>query len=439
MQWYEILNKIKEAKGKEKQIILEENKDNKELKKVLRFLYSPRIVTGISKKKWEKQKLNEQPSISCEGLTDHDQWLLVSNLMDYLLKNNTGKDTDVIHAKKTWHIFDDNELASEMIKGIIIKDLPIGISAGTINKVFPKLIPQFKLQKGQLWKGEITEKVIATLKLDGNSATIFNLEDETYMLSRSGATMLGFDHILDYYKKYLPKGYVYFGELILKNFDHLNHGPLFQLSNGITNSKNKEDEKENLQHVVFDMVPFEAFERGIYSMTYEDRYAKIERCVEYEYNHHANSFNDVEYVPLYVVTDEVDEIEKIASEVVSDGLEGLMLCNVDSIWKAGSQKWLQKVKEFNTADVLVKGINEHVRGNKVGSLIIDWKGNEVGVPGISDELRDKWWNKPDEIVGKIVEIKYFRETEDKNGKLSVRFPSFIRIREDKTFEEISYE
>lgn len=51
--------------------------------------------------------------------------------------------------------------------------------------------------------------------------------------------------------------------------------------------------------------------------------------------------------------------------------------------------------------------------------------------------RRKFWDNPDSIIGKIVQIKYKNETQNKNGGISVQFPIFEFIREDKTEE--SYE
>ena len=46
-------------------------------------------------------------------------------------------------------------------------------------------------------------------------------------------------------------------------------------------------------------------------------------------------------------------------------------------------------------------------------------------------MRDYYWNNPNEIIGKIVQIKFKDETKNKQGGLSVNFPSFQCIRHDK--------
>ena len=118
--------------------------------------------------------------------------------MENLKKYNTGKDFDILTIQNYLDSINVDK-TREMAIGIITKDLPLGISASTINKVYPGLIEEFKLMKGKKYEGElITEPFTVSLKLDGSSATCFNLEDETYFLSRSGLIIEGLDHIIDF-------------------------------------------------------------------------------------------------------------------------------------------------------------------------------------------------------------------------------------------------
>ena len=40
-------------------------------------------------------------------------------------------------------------------------------------------------------------------------------------------------------------------------------------------------------------------------------------------------------------------------------------------------------------------------------------------------------------MGKIIKVKYFEETQNQQGTLSLRFPVFLELRNDK--DEVSYE
>lgn len=432
MEWYDILLEVKNETGSKKKTVLEKYKNNETLKDVLVFLYSPRITTGISIKKLTKHKNNKD----LENL-DIDKINNIKELMEYLKNNNTGKDKDVLSCIAYLNSIED-KLEHETTWFLIQKDLPIGISAATINKVFPFLVDDFKLMKGKAYKGEeINSEFTLTLKLDGNSATVFNLEDETYILSRSGAKILGLEYIENYYRSNIPLGYVYCGELLLKNYDKLDHGPLFQKTNGIVNSK-KED-KSGLQHVVFDMVPYSEYKSKKFSENFTERRNNLVNSINKEYLYNDKYFLDVEYVTEYYVGNDFEKINHYASIVDDQNLEGLMLNINNAKYKFGPSNNLLKIKEFYTMDLLVVSLKEHIRGNMVGAIEVDYKGYSVFVSGIKDEDRKSWWKNPSEIIGKIVEIKYFRETQDKHGNLSLRFPSVVRIRDDKTFDDISYE
>ena len=49
--------------------------------------------------------------------------------------------------------------------------------------------------------------------------------------------------------------------------------------------------------------------------------------------------------------------------------------------------------------------------------------------GISDEMRKMIWTNPDAYIGRVATIQYFEQTNDANGKLSIRFPVFKELRE----------
>ena len=47
-------------------------------------------------------------------------------------------------------------------------------------------------------------------------------------------------------------------------------------------------------------------------------------------------------------------------------------------------------------------------------------------------MRNYYWNNPNEIIGKIVTVKYKEETQNKDGSYSLQFPVFQAVRFDKS-------
>jgi DNA ligase-1 len=60
----------------------------------------------------------------------------------------------------------------------------------------------------------------------------------------------------------------------------------------------------------------------------------------------------------------------------------------------------------------------------MSNIIIEHKGNRVSVgSGWSLSQRVHYYNNPNDIIGKIVTVKYFQESVNKSGEYSLRFPT----------------
>ena len=115
------------------------------------------------------------------------------------------------------------------------------------------------------------------------------------------------------------------------------------------------------------------------------------------------------------------------------------MLNKDTKWKNKRNNGILKVKSFKHADILCTGVVEGDGKYKgtLGLIECDYKGYKLGVgSGFTDEQREYYWNHPQKIIGKIVQIKYKCETKNKQGGISVQFPIFEIIRDDKS--EASY-
>lgn len=118
---------------------------------------------------------------------------------------------------------------------------------------------------------------------------------------------------------------------------------------------------------------------------------------------------------------------------VRDGnWEGFML-RKDVAYEKGCTSNLLKVKLMQDAEYVVIGTKTgKVTYNEDGqkefdactALIIEHKGNTVQVgSGLSKAQRLRWFDHPEEIVGKTITVQYFEETMDKKTEqYSLRFP-----------------
>ena len=111
-----------------------------------------------------------------------------------------------------------------------------------------------------------------------------------------------------------------------------------------------------------------------------------------------------------------------------------------SAYEFNRSKNMLKVKQMYPVDLRVIDVLEGSGANKgkAGALLVNYKGYPLKVgSGLTKELREKFWQDKDSIIGKIVTIKYFEETTNKkDDSKSLRFPIFLEVRYDK--DEESY-
>ena len=96
--------------------------------------------------------------------------------------------------------------------------------------------------------------------------------------------------------------------------------------------------------------------------------------------------------------------------------------------------YLKTLDNWLKIDLKVVGFQEGTNkyAGTLGALVCEYKYSTVDVgSGFSDALRDEIWANKDAWLGKIITVKYFEETYNSaTGLPSLRFPVFIRVRED---------
>ena len=388
---------------------------------VLEFLLNTDKKTGISTSKLEKEFADKDIQVSDKTLED---------LINYLLVNNTGKDKDIITAQCFIYTV-KNFTLKRFVKELITKKYKCGVTAKIVGEVLPDLIRvEHQIMLANKFKGELKEKAYMTLKLDGVRCTAL-IDDEIKFLTRQGKEIKGLKQITQGLEFLNLKGYMVDGELIRINHDGLSSKDNFKETSGLVNSKS--DNKEGLEFVVFDIVSLEDYKKQENNETYEVRLQRLNELII------PNNF--VRKVPCYGVTESPEEVYEKLNEVTAEDEEGLMLNLVSGVYRFGKRSSeLLKVKAMDTCDIECIAIEEGEGkyAGTLGKIVCNYKGYELRVgSGFTDEQRAYYWRNPWIIVGSIVEIQYFEETTNDKGEVSLRFPVFKQIRNDKNEE--SYE
>lgn len=405
----------------DKKSIISKNRDNLLFKRCLRFLTDPIITTGISYRKVDKNLSNYYGYVAELGAFE--------KVMDYLEEHNKGTDSDIASVQKFISL--QPEEYRDFYRKMVTKKFRLGCDKKIINSVIPGLIPSWDVQQAfplsEKNSPKANEWFSLSQKLNGNNCGY----SRGFLVSRQGRIFLWLSHIIEDIQK-LPFENMFFnGELIRKNTDNLPDDENFQIGTGIINSDEFID-KSCIKFVIYEMFPEEEFIEGESKLTYKQRYEKYLKPLDNEIR--KLGLENIEVVKVVYSGSDATKINEYLQKADSDGWEGLML-NKDTTWKNKRNNGILKVKSFKHADVLCTGIAEGDGKYKgtMGLIKCDYKGFELGVgSGFTDEQRKHFWNHPEEIVGKIVQIKYKCETKNKQGGLSVQFPIFQIVRNDKT-------
>lgn len=431
-----VLTRIKETPGKnDKESILNEFKDNENIRRGLSFLLDTYIVTGLSSKKIKKQ-VKVSPNVELNSLEE---------AIDYLLDHNTGTDQDIANIQA---FIGRNHGYVTFLQEYLTKTYKCGITVKTANKAIPDLnIPEFNCQLAYpytKYTDRVKEDFSLTVKLDGHR-TIVQVGElgDTKFFTRKGQPISGLNDIAEDIKDFannsgilgnvkFNKGFILDGEAIV-NDSNIPKKEQFKETSKIIR---KDGIKKGLSLHVFDIVPTEEFFKG----ESKDKY--VERRKDMETYFGKEEYKHLELLPLLYFGSDVAKITDIATEQIANDEEGLMI-NLNDTYKTKRHPGILKVKEFFTDDLLVTGVFEGTGKYEgtLGGVYVDYKGNEVKVgSGFNDAERDKFFNNTKLIVGKVIEVQNFGQTTNsKNDGLSLRFPIYKSLRSDKNYEDVSYE
>lgn len=403
--------------------------EDDELMFFFRFLLDPAIVTGLSDAKINK-KVTAKPDLDFEHYSCGCLYLMGKG-------HNTGSDASIATIQNYLH---KNPEYEEFLKRLFTKNLPIGVEAATINKVYgEEIIPVWEVQQGYpIDKVKLKNGIWFSLsqKMNGNRGTLYRGD----LISRQAQKFEGLDHIkndlLSLYDGDATRrdSWVFDGELIYKNPEGMSDGSAFRYGTGLLNSDSKD--KTDIKFVIFDVIPVAEFDRSKCTVPYRTRREWL-NCLRAEITR--KHLENIEIVPMVYEGKDQNVIPKWLDYAVEHDWEGLML-NTDVPYRRARHNGCLKIKRFYTVDLRITAIEEGQNrlAGTMGALVVDYKGNELRVgSGFDDATRAAVWANPDNYIGKIVECKYKEVSCDKKTSAeSLQFPTFVRFRDDKN--EVSY-
>lgn len=347
-------------------------------------------------------------------------------LLDYIKKNNTGRDIDIAVCQNYISGFENIEM-QDFIKSIITKSLRLGIDSKSVNKVFgDEFIPTWEVQQAysiDKYQLKPNEWFSLSEKLNGNRGSFLDGK----MTSRQGLEFAGLEHIVDdIYALGLDNCFVD-GEIRRKNVDKLSDNENFTIGTGILNSGSSD--KMQLEFIIFDVISKEEFQNGDGDICYSERLIGLKKLKE---QIDELGMENLRVVDFYYDGTDQSMIDKYLNIAVEQDKEGLML-NRDTPYRCKRHNGILKVKRFYTMDLPIVAYEEgtgRLQGT-LGALVVDFKGNTVNVgSGFDDRTRAELWQCRDELIGRIVEVKYKDTSKDKKtGKESLQFPIFVCLRE----------
>ncbi len=396
---------------------LRENSDNEILKKVIGLALNPFITFYIRKiPKYTPAKPNQADSLES----------VLGSLELFYTRQVTGN-AAIDHLTKLLSSLTEDD--AKVVVKIIQKDLKCGVSRATANAVWDNLIPEYPVMLCSGSDDKLISKlefpVMVNEKYDGTRFNCIVKNGSVEFRSRNGKL---FDLLGNLEKEFLEyasgEDVVFDGELLYNDGGLANR----QTGNGIIGKSIKGTislkEAENVNAVIWDIIPYKDFVSGESSVPYKDRFSKLANM---------NIVGKIQLTDNHIVSD-IDSAMKIFDEYILEGKEGIIIKDLNKGWSNKRVKHQIKAKSELICELRVIG-TEYGSGkysNLLGNLICQSEDGIINVSvgsGFSDSQREEY--KGDVLIDSIVSVKYNMRISNKNGDESLFLPIFDCVRDDK--------
>ena len=400
--------------------------DCQTIKDLLRMTYDPYITYGVKK---VPDAETGDADISSSELNALLKKLSRRELTGYaardeILKLKTGK-------RDNW-----------IIDRIIGRDLKVNISAKSINKAVPDLIPVFNIALCERLESEEQIPVgynFAQVKIDGTrNIAIVDTENEIVEhYSRAGIRIKQFDNMAKLNAGLLElAGDIGISKVVFDG--EISGGSWSKTINAKASVNENIEAKENLIYYIFDYIPFDVWCTGKESAdtpTLIERSNRLLKLIlQNMYVHEYITF------PYSIHTDKKPELIDFYHECLEMGFEGIVVKKADSHYNFKKSKdWLKlkPVLDFDgKIEKVIEGTGKY--SGMLGAIVVSGHTEngqhfctKIG-SGFDEKQRKEYWKEKDKIIGRTVEFECQELTEpNENNIFSARFPIFKCFRLDK--------
>ena len=219
-----------------------------------------------------------------------------------------------------------------------------------------------------------------------------------------------------------------------------NYSENFKKAISLTSRIERSPECERLYYVIFDLIHSDFFRVEEEYEAFANTYEKLKVKLEAEPIEGRCDLLKTKLPNVYIAKQSNDLFEFTNHPQYKDW-EGLMLRDAGAPYQYKRTDKLLKIKQWQDIECKVVGVKAGIGKHlgRLGALIVDYKGYVVAVgSGFNDQEREILWRELKEggrlydslVNGELyIKVKYFEESRDADGNISLRFPTYLCFRD----------
>jgi hypothetical protein len=410
---------------------LEKHVNNETLREVVRLALCP--FTQFYQRKI--------PKYTCDGTNANIESILPA-LYDLSAREVTGN-AAIEYLRMLLSSLNEDD--AKVLERIIDKSLDCGVQVSTANAVWSGLIREYPVMLCSQFEQKLVDKIkfpaYAQMKMDGMRFNAIVRDGKVEYRSRNGKEIQLLGNLDEQFIAMAGEvDCVFDGELlVMLPGDHQFADR--QTGNGILNKANKgtisAEEAAMVHASVWDLIPYAYFTDGHCPVPYSKRFSSLEQLIQKQ-----SADNKRVWLVSSQIVQTIEEAQEMFQEYLSLGYEGIILKDGSGVWEDKRAKHQIKFKGELECDLKIVAVEEGSGkyAGMLGAMICESSDGVVKVSvgsGLNDEHRINLWHIKQEILDKIVAVKYNTRIKNKQGEESLFLPIFIELRDDKDVADSS--